>query len=300
MKLTQFDVKCALLHAPIEKNVIIRTPEGSSRKYPYLKLKKSLYGLKQSPKNRYKTLKSWIKLQGYHESTSDPCLYLNTKISKILYFHIDNLIHLGNSNLFETNFLHRFKNSLCHPPNTILGMLMEIKNNRILLSQPNHIARGLEELSLTSCKDTHIPLTQNLNLKPASNVDHAKFFQLNIHYRLAIGLLNHLAHYSQPNIPFSVSSLAWFNAKPGMTHWREVKKGWKYLKTTKDLKIIIKYNLEQEVLSGFSDATLGDDLTPSKSQTSYLILHYCCPDLELHSTEEYHLFFHQIQAKCPT
>lgn len=45
MSFTQFNVKGAFLHAPLNKNVIIRTPEGSTRKFPYLKLNKSLYGL---------------------------------------------------------------------------------------------------------------------------------------------------------------------------------------------------------------------------------------------------------------
>lgn len=229
MKLTQFNVKGTFLHAPLEETVIIKTPEGSNRKSPYLKLKKSLYGLKQSPKNWYETLTLWIKSQGYQESTSDPCLYLNPMTKEIIYFHVNNLIHVGNSQVFESNFLKRFKNLSCRPPNTILGMLMELKDNKILLSQPNHIAQGLEELGLTSCKDVHAPLTQNLNLKPASNTNHTKFRHSNINYRSATGLLNHLAQYTHPEISFSVSSLARFNAKPGMNHWREVKKVWKYL-----------------------------------------------------------------------
>lgn len=277
MKITQFNVKGAFLHAPLEEIVIIRTPEGSSRKSPYLKLKKSLYGLKQSPKNWYETLTLWIKSQGYKESTSNPCLYLKRNTKEILYFHVDDLIHVGNSNTFKSNFLSQFQNSSCHPPNTILGMLMEIKDNQILLSQPNHIDCGLEELSLSSCKDTMSPLTQNLNLKPASDDGHAEFCQLNINYWSEIGLLNHISQYTCPDVSFSVSSLARFNSKPGMSHWQEVRKVWKYLKTTKDFKLIIKYNPKQDILSSFSNATWADNPTFQKSQTGYIVFHYGSP-----------------------
>lgn len=118
------------------------------------------------------------------------------------------------------------------------------------------------------------PLTQNLNLKPASDNDHAEFCQLNIKYQSAIGLLNHLSQYTRPDISFSVSSLARFNAKPGWSHWREVCKVWKYLKTTKNFKLTIKYNPEQEVLLSFSNATWGDDPAFRKSQSAYIIFHY--------------------------
>lgn len=62
-----------------------------------------------------------------------------------------------------------------------------------------------------------------------------------------------------------------------MTHWREVKKVWKYVKKTKDLKLVVKYDPKQEILSGLSNATWGDEPNFCKSQTGYVILHYGSP-----------------------
>lgn len=121
-------------------------------------------------------------------------------------------------------------------------MLMGIKGDKIHLSQPKHIDKGLEELGLTDCKNINSPLTQNHHLEEASNKDNAEFSQLNINYRSAIGLLNHLSQYTRPDISFAVSSLARFNAKPGMTHWKEVRKVWKYLQTTRKLKLTLEYD----------------------------------------------------------
>ncbi|KNZ58758.1 hypothetical protein VP01_1867g2, partial [Puccinia sorghi] len=69
LKITQFDVQGAFLHAPLsEEEVFIKTPKGVNQKTPYLKLKKLLYGLKQSPKNWYETMAVWLNSMGFYES----------------------------------------------------------------------------------------------------------------------------------------------------------------------------------------------------------------------------------------
>lgn len=214
-------------------------------------------------------------MQGFYKSTSDPCFYLNSKLGEVIYFHVNDLILVGRSENFATNFLKRSSNSACHSLNTIVDMLMELEGDKIHLSQPKHIDLGLEEVGLTDCKNNNSSLTQNQHLEPASNEDHAEFSQLNIKYQSAIGLLNHLSQYTQPNIFFAVSSLAiGFNAKPGMTHWKEVRKVWKYLKTTRNLKLMLEYKPSKEIISGYSDTTWGDKPTLCKSQMGYIIFHY--------------------------
>ncbi|PLW06367.1 hypothetical protein PCASD_22256 [Puccinia coronata f. sp. avenae] len=51
LKITQLYVQGAFLHAPLSKEVYIKTPRGVNCDPPYLKLRKALYGLKQAPKN---------------------------------------------------------------------------------------------------------------------------------------------------------------------------------------------------------------------------------------------------------
>ncbi|KNZ51524.1 hypothetical protein VP01_3918g1 [Puccinia sorghi] len=117
-----------------------------------------------------------------------------------------------------------FSNSSCHEPNMILGMKFEIIGNKILLSQPKHIEHGLEELGLSNSKLSTTPLTPNLKFKEVLDEDHALFKKENINYRSVIGLMNYITGYTRPDIIFTVSSLARFSIKPGMTHWHEVKK----------------------------------------------------------------------------
>ncbi|KNZ64190.1 hypothetical protein VP01_10570g1, partial [Puccinia sorghi] len=51
LPIRQFDVKSAFLYAPLKEELYIKTPEGSKQKSLFLRLKKSLYGLKRAPAN---------------------------------------------------------------------------------------------------------------------------------------------------------------------------------------------------------------------------------------------------------
>lgn len=67
LKVTQFDVQGAFLHAHLSEDVSIKTSKGVNWKTLYLKLKKFLYGLKQSPKNFYEHLTKWLNSIWFQE-----------------------------------------------------------------------------------------------------------------------------------------------------------------------------------------------------------------------------------------
>ncbi|KNZ52439.1 hypothetical protein VP01_3575g2 [Puccinia sorghi] len=188
----------------------------------------------------------------------------------MIFFHVDDLVLVGPGNNFKQEFENRFKNSSCHEPNTILGMKFEKEKDKIRLSLPNHIEHGLEELGLTDCKTSTTPLTPNLKLRDATDEDHSRFKKLNINYRSAIGLLNHIAQLTRPDISFAVSSLARYSVKPGMTHWHEVKKVWQYLKGTRELKLTLEIKKPNQLLQIYSDASWGDDPQDRTSQSGYI------------------------------
>ncbi|PLW37125.1 hypothetical protein PCASD_13942 [Puccinia coronata f. sp. avenae] len=184
LPIKQFDIKSAFLFAPLEEEIFIKTPEGSSRKSPYLKLEKSLYGLKQAPKNWYDTLTSWFGDIGFNPSVSDACLFIHKAKNSFIFFHVDDLIVVGQTNQFERLFIERFPNSTAHSPDTLLGMKLNISPNLIELSQPTLIEKGLEMLSLTKSRPVKTPLTPAVQLHTASEEDHQAFLALNVNYQL--------------------------------------------------------------------------------------------------------------------
>ena len=80
MFIHQMDVKSAYLNAPIEREIYVEQPSGFEIKGDkegklVFKLKKSLYGLKQSGRNWNQTLNVHLDDLGLLQSLNDPCIY---------------------------------------------------------------------------------------------------------------------------------------------------------------------------------------------------------------------------------
>ena len=72
------DVKTAFLHGDLEEEIYITQPDGfkvAGKENWACKLKKSLYGLKQSPRQWYKKFDQFMVGQKYTRSKFDNCVY---------------------------------------------------------------------------------------------------------------------------------------------------------------------------------------------------------------------------------
>ncbi|KAG8481032.1 hypothetical protein CXB51_025772 [Gossypium anomalum] len=78
LKLEKLDVKTAFLHKELEENIYMQQPEGftvlDKEDYVCL-LKKSLYDLKQSPRQWYKRFDSFMTSHDFKRSSFDSCVY---------------------------------------------------------------------------------------------------------------------------------------------------------------------------------------------------------------------------------
>ncbi|CAJ1956067.1 unnamed protein product [Cylindrotheca closterium] len=87
LKTKQVDYTAAFIHAPIgDKEVFCEMPRGFAKEGKGLKLKKSLYGLKQSPFNFFIFIKGKLKNAGFESQVEvDPCLFISDKVICIIY-----------------------------------------------------------------------------------------------------------------------------------------------------------------------------------------------------------------------
>ena len=79
------DVKCAYLNASLDYEIYVEPPEGFKDKngnYVW-KLKKSLYGLKQSGQTWNKTFHTYLTTQNFVQSSVDPCIYIQNVYDQI-------------------------------------------------------------------------------------------------------------------------------------------------------------------------------------------------------------------------
>ncbi|GJS04672.1 retrovirus-related pol polyprotein from transposon TNT 1-94 [Tanacetum coccineum] len=74
-ELEQLDVKTAFLHENPEEVIYMRQPPGYEQGNKVCLLKKSLYGLKQSPRHWYRRFDECMMSNGFKRSSYDSCVY---------------------------------------------------------------------------------------------------------------------------------------------------------------------------------------------------------------------------------
>ena len=81
------DVNYAFFHGGIHENIYMKHPEGYITD-PYLvcKLKKSLYGLKQTPREWYSKMDAFLLLQNFQRCRSDPNVYIQKYDGNLNFF----------------------------------------------------------------------------------------------------------------------------------------------------------------------------------------------------------------------
>ena len=97
-ELEQSDVKTAILHGELEEDIYMQLPEGFtvSGKEDYVcLLKRSLYGLKQSPRQWYKRFDSFMISHDFQRSSFDSCVYFkrcNDESFLYLLLYVDDML----------------------------------------------------------------------------------------------------------------------------------------------------------------------------------------------------------------
>ena len=91
-------------------------------------------------------------------------------------------------------------------------------------------------------------------------------------YSKSVCALMYFATFTRPDIAYTVSQLARFNANPGPEHWKAVKHLFRYLKATVDFKLTYGPDPScKESFSVFTDADYGGDKDTGSSTGAYLV-----------------------------
>lgn len=96
--LKQFDVKNAFLNGYLEEEVYMDPPPGIDCGGSVCKLKRALYGLKQSPRAWFGRFSNFMKQIGYKQSDADHTLFVRNNGGRItaLIVYVDDMVVTGN------------------------------------------------------------------------------------------------------------------------------------------------------------------------------------------------------------
>ena len=99
MLIHQMDVVTAFLNGELSEEIYMQQPDGyvvPGKENLVCKLKKSLYGLKQSPRCWYNAFHTFIESIGFRQSAADPCVYIRLgDTTTIVAVYVDDLILLS-------------------------------------------------------------------------------------------------------------------------------------------------------------------------------------------------------------
>ena len=245
-----FDVTTAFLHSEIDHEIYVKAPKGYYETNQVFKLRKSLYGLKQSPRNWYMHLGRLLTQEGFHQSEIDPCLFTGNDTSTYVLIYVDDICCIApNEERIESIFNSLKKHLQIKNLGEIkqfLGWNIVRKDKYFEIHQHAYIESLISKYNLEESKTYSSPM--NLFELPDEAVDPS------LPVRELIGSLQYLAHKSRPDITRTVQFLATKMHQPTASLFRACKNVVRYLKGT--LNYTLKLGLLNENgLELYTDST---------------------------------------------
>ena len=235
----QVDYTAAFAQAPVTDDIYVEMPRGFKQPGKVLKLKRSLYGLKQSSRNWFQHLQQGLKRQGFVPSTNDPCLFIHPKVICLTY--VDDCLFFAKSN----EDIHNMINSLRADKFSIqmeddfagyLGVLISHNDDgSITLTQTGLIDRIIEAAHLSDSTPKYTPADVNALPQDLKGLHYSGSFN----YASIVGMLNYLANNTRPDIAFAVHQCARYTFDPKASHEIALKRIVRYLCATKDRGFVI-------------------------------------------------------------
>jgi deoxyuridine 5'-triphosphate nucleotidohydrolase len=242
---------------PPDEYYVCKPPPGCpiSKPKSYWKLKKTLYGLKRSPRHFYELARKILKSIGLKQHPSSPCIFYGTLIEGepplYLGLYVDDFIYFSASPKVEEKFKKDFGDNIDTDFNGqigyFLGINFECKKDEdgdvtIHMGQEAFVDNLCQMANLDNSNVT-IPPTPYRSGHPTDSIPYAplpnqKEQDALIHeMQVYIGCLTWLAMSTRPDIATITNILAKYTTKCTKAHITQVKRVIRYLKGTKSLGI---------------------------------------------------------------
>ncbi|UYV78945.1 hypothetical protein LAZ67_17000381, partial [Cordylochernes scorpioides] len=273
MFLKQFDVKTAFLNGELEELVYLEQPEGYKRDdNSCYRLHKSLYGLRQSSRNRNKKFTNFLYSHNFKTSDADPCIFIGTHNDSnvILALYVDDGIILSKDKeaiaIIMDELEHAF-DITSGSVNFFVGLQIEQSEDRasIFIHQSSYIDKILSKFNMADCIPASVPMDPSVILtKQDCPTPEQKEKMPKFPFREAVGSLMFASCVSRPDITYAVSQVSKFLEYPGPAHCTTVKNIFRYLKGTPHMGILFT---GQDQLVGYSDSDFARDVDSRKKDS---------------------------------
>ena len=288
LKSKQGDVAAAFVHGKLEdhETVHIEMPLGFRQKGKVLKLKKTLYGLRQSPRAFWKYLTEAMVAVGMQVSKMDPCLFVSDRVTAVAF--VDDILFwsVDEAYINELGIKLREQGLLLEEEGDAAGYLgvemTKTEEGLIEMKQTGLIDRVLEALGLDSKYATN-KWTPSEG-KPLTRDEKGELPQGSFSYSSVVGMLLYLSGHTRPDIAYAVNSCARYMFNPRLSHEQALKRIGRYLKATRDKGLVLNPSGKLKVdaypdadFAGLYGYESNTDPACAKSRSGFLITVSDCP-----------------------
>lgn len=270
----QMDVHNAFLHGDLDEEIYMQLPPGFKSSSPgkVCRLRKSLYDLRQAPRNWFAKLSRALNSFGFKQSYADHSLFTFSKASIILHVlvYVDDLIITGSTTSAIETF-RKYLNAQFYMKDLgalkyFLGIEVARGKEGLFLSQRKYAMDIISEAGLLGAKPALTPMEQNHQL----DVTNGDKFDDPEQYRRLVGRLIYLT-ITRPELCYSVHILAQFMGDPRVEHWDAALRVLRYLKSCPGQGILLR-GMSNLQLYAFCDSDRESCPVTRRSLTGYFIL----------------------------
>lgn len=239
----QMDVHNAFLHGDLEEEVYMKIPPGFDNKNSNLvcRMKKSIYGLRQSSRCWFEKLATALRRYGFLQSYCDYSLFTltrgNIQINVLVY--VDDMIIAANDkvalNVFKDYLGRCFKMKDLGILKYFLGIEIARSTQGIFMCQRKYALDIISETGLLEAKPAESPMEHHHKLALADG----KLLKDVEQYRRLIGRLIYLS-VTRPDLAYSMHILSQFMHQPREEHWEAALRVVKYLKKNPGQGILLR------------------------------------------------------------
>ena len=236
------------------------------------RLRRSLYGLKQSPRAWFSRFSSVVQEFGMLRSTTDHSVfYHHNSLGQCIYLvvYVDDIVITGSDQdgiqkLKQHLFTH-FQTKDLGKLKYFLGIEIAQSSSAVVLSQRKYALDILEETGMLDCKPVDTPMDPNVKLVPGQGEPLGDPGR----YRRLVGKLNYLT-ITRPDISFPVSVVSQFLQSPCDSHWDAVIRILRYIKSTPGQGVLYENRGHTQVV-GYTDADWAGSPTDRRSTSGYCV-----------------------------
>lgn len=216
LKMKQFDAKTAFLYGELNEVIYMQPPDGYAEPNTVWKLKRSLYGRKQSPRMWNEKFASFMKSVDFNMSTYDNSVFYKWNPFLIVIVYVDDGLIFGRHESDINDMLEQLQNRFEIRElevNVYRGLEIVSRGDSIFVHQTNYTKKILNIFNMLDSKPADNPV--------ANFEDSKEPLRSDVPYRQAVGSLSYLADTSRPDIAFAVNRLAQKNKNPTESDWKQ-------------------------------------------------------------------------------